>query len=89
MAARALQPVRFSVDDIAINCGRDAFVATAAGILDYLVIELRDLDGVGIPAGREVKRVPESVVGLNRVFSENVVRGMTIVAGGRDAMARL
>src|ERR1700757_2452878 len=58
MAARTFQPLCFSVDDIPINRCRDVLMAAAAGVLDNFMIELRDLDRVGIPAGGEVKRVP-------------------------------
>ena len=37
---------------------------------DDLVIELRDLDRVGISAGGEVEGMPESVVRLHRILPE-------------------
>src|SRR5215470_6716446 len=89
MAAGALESCGLAVNDVAVDGGGDALVAVAAGILGDLVIELRDLDGVGIPAGGEVERVPEAVVRLDGVFSENVVGRMTVVAGGGRVMARL
>src|SRR6476620_1854942 len=61
----------------------------ATGVLGDFVVELCDLDGVGIPAGREVEGMPESVVGLDGVFSENVVRGVAVVTGRGRVMARL
>ena len=50
--------------------------------------ELGDLDGVGAPASREIEGVPEAVVGLDGVFSEDVVGRVAVVAGGGGAMTR-
>ena len=53
---------------VAIDGRRDVLVASAAAFSVTLVIELRDLDGVGIASAGEVERVPESVVGLDRIL---------------------
>ncbi len=37
-------------------------------VLGHAMIELRDLNGVRIPAGREIKGMPESVVRLHRML---------------------
>ena len=89
VAAGALESGGLAVNYVAVDGGGYVFVAVAAGVLGDLVIELRDLDGVGIPAGGEVEGMPESVVGLDGVFSENVVRGVAVVAGCGPMMARL
>ena len=89
MAARALQSLSFAVNDVAIDRGGDVFVTTTAGVFGDLVIEFGDLDGVGIPAGCEVERMPETVVRLDGVFAEDIVRSMAIVAGSGRAVARL
>src|SRR5579862_3005484 len=68
--------------------GGDVFVAAAAGVFGDPVIELGDLDGVGIPASREVERMPETVVGLHRICAEDVVGRVAIVTGGGGVVAR-
>ena len=67
--------------DISINGGCDVFVAVTTRVFCHLVIEFRDLNGVGIPPRSEVKRVPKAVVGLHSIFSEDVVRCVAIIAG--------
>src|SRR5512132_3372547 len=79
VTAGAFESLRLAVHHIAVDGGGDVLVAVPAGVFRDLVIELRDFDGVGIPAGGEVKRMPESVVRLHRVLSENVVWSVTIV----------
>ncbi len=64
-------------------------MAATTCILRYLMIKLRDLDCVGVSSGREVERVPESVVRLYRIFPDDVVRGVTVVARSDRVMARL
>jgi hypothetical protein len=49
MAARTLQALGLSMNDVSVDGGRNVFVATPARILRDLVIELGNLDGVGIP----------------------------------------
>jgi len=87
MAARALQPFGLAVNHVAVDRGGDVFMTSAACVLDDSMIEFRDLDGVRIPAGREVKGMPEAVVGFHRILPENIVGSVAIVAGGRRAMA--
>lgn len=78
-----------AVSAAAVNLCGDGFVAMAARALHDLMVEFRDLDGVGIFAAGEVEGMPESVVGLHCIFPDNVVRSMTVVAGGGVVMARL
>jgi len=68
MATRALQSGRLAVNYIAVDRRCDRFMAAAACILCDLVIELGDLDGVGISAACEIEGMPESVVRLDRVL---------------------
>ena len=89
MTTRALQSLRLAMRNISVDRRGDVLVAAAAGVFCYLMIELRDLDGVGISAGREIERMPESVICLNRIFSDDVVRSMTVVASSDRVMARL
>jgi len=89
VAAGAFQTPGPSVHDIAVNGRRDAFMASPAGILDHFVVELRDLDGVGVVPGREIERVPEPIVGLDRVLSDDVVRRVAVIADRDHMMARL
>lgn len=88
VAARALEAFRFAVHSVSINRRRDRFIAPAAGVLHHLVIELRDLDRVGISAASEIKGMPESVVRLHRIFPHNVVRSVAIVACRHRVVAR-
>src|SRR5215475_1840044 len=88
VAAGALESGGPAVNNVTVDGGGDALVAMAAGVLGDLVIELGDLDRVGIPAGGEVEGMPESVVGLDGVLPEDVVRRVAIVAGGGRVMAR-
>ena len=64
-------------------------VALATCIIGDLLVPFRDLDRVGIIARREIKRMPETVLRLRRVFTNEVSRGVTVVAGRHAAMARL
>ena len=89
VTAGTLQPGCLAVNDVAINRRGDRFMTAAAGIFCDLMIELRDLDGVRIASAGEVKGMPESVVRFDRVFSNDVVWRVTVVAGCDRVMARL
>src|SRR5262249_39931232 len=56
MATRALQSGRLAVNYIAVDRRCDRFVTAAAGIFCDPVIELGDLDGVGISAAGENRK---------------------------------
>jgi len=86
MTARALQTLRFAVNDVAIDRGGDVFMASAAGVFYDPMVESRDLDRVRIPAGREVKGMPEAVIGFHGILAENIVGSMAVIAGGGRAM---
>ena len=87
MAAGALEAGRFAMNYVAVDCRGDRFMAAAACIFCDLVIELCNLDGVGIATAGEVKGMPESVVGFDRVFSNDVVRCVAVVTGGDRVVA--
>src|SRR5579871_186195 len=89
MTARALESGRLAVNYIAVDCRGDRFVTSAACILCDLMIKLCDLDRVGIASAGEVKGMPESVVRFDRVFSDEVMRGVAVVTGCGRVMARL
>ena len=88
VAASALKAFRFAVYYISVDRRRDRFMAPAAGVLHHLVIELGDLDRVGISAASEIKRMPETVVRLHSIFPHNVVWSVAIVACRHRVMAR-
>lgn len=67
----------------------DVRMAMAAGGFSDLAVALGDLDRIGILAGREIKRMPEPVLCLGRVFADQIVWRVTIVACGNTAMAAL
>src|ERR1700756_1640994 len=55
MTAAAVEALRSAVNDVAVDRGGDIFMAAPAGVFHNPMVELRDLDGVGIPAGGEVE----------------------------------
>lgn len=87
MTARAHDSLGITVSAVAIDLRCDGFVAVAACAFHDLVIELRDLDGVWIFAAGEVEGMPKSVVGLDGIFPDDVVRSVTIVARSGVVMA--
>src|SRR5215471_17240039 len=89
VAASALQPLGFTVSYVAIDGFCDVFMPTAASVFGDLVIELGDLDVVGIAAAGEVERMPESIIGLHHVLAHDVMGCMTVIAGGRVPMPGL
>ena len=88
VAARALQSFGAAVHYVAVNRRSYVLVAAAAGVLSDLVVEFRDLEGVRILSAGEVKRVPETVVGLNSVLADKIVRRVAIVTHSNRMMAR-
>jgi len=89
VATRTLQTLRLAVNDVAVNGRGDLLMTAPARTLSHLVIELCYLNVVGIPAGGEIKRMPESVVRFHRILTHNIVRRVTIIAGGHRVMAGL
>ena len=89
MAARTHNAFRAAMCAVAINGSGDAFVTMATGALHHLMIELSDLDGVWIFAGCEVERMPKPVVCLHRIFPNDVMRSVAVVAGGGVVVAGL
>jgi hypothetical protein len=89
VAARTFDALSIAVSAVAIDRCGDGFVAMAARTFHDLVIKFSDLDGVWIFAGGEIEGVPESVIRLDRVFSDDVMRSVTVVAGCGVVMARL
>src|SRR5208282_6852996 len=89
VAASALQSFGLAVDGIAVDFRRNVFVTAAAGILRHLVVELGDLDGVGIASAGEVERVPESIVRFYGILADDVMGRMAVVARSCGVMARL
>jgi hypothetical protein len=83
-----LQPFGLAVYDIAVDGRSDVLVTAAAGVLGHVVVELGDFNSVGIVAAGEVERVPESVISLDRVFSDEVVRRVAVIAGSDRVVAR-
>jgi len=89
MAACALQSLCLSVDNVAVDGLRDVFVAMAASRFGYLVVEVGDPDDVRVVPCSEIERMEESVRSLNRIFADDIVRRVAIVAGRHRMMARL
>src|SRR5687768_16859080 len=61
----------------------------AAGSLSDFAPVRRDLNVVREPAGGEVVRVPESVAGFGRVFTNKLGRRMTVVTDSYRPVDRL
>src|ERR1700743_793236 len=87
MAAGALQTFGFAVDHIAVDLRRNVFVTAATGVFRHLVIEFRYLDRVGVVAAGEIKRLQEAVVGFDGIFSDEVMRRVTVVTRRHRMMA--
>ena len=85
---RALEPGSVAVHYISVNGRGDRLVASPAGVLDDAVIEFRDLNCVRVISAGEVERMPETVVRLYGVFTDDVVRCVAVIAGGYGVMAR-
>ena len=72
-----------------IDSGGDVLMTATARVFRNFVIEAGDLNRVGISAAGEIKGVPETVIGFYRVFADDIVRRVAIVAGGDGVMAGL
>lgn len=69
-----------------VNGLGDVLVAAAAGGFRHLAVETGYLDCVGIIAECEIKRMKETIAGLDRIFSNNAVRRMAVITGGSGMM---
>ena len=61
----------------------------AAGLFSYRTTARRDVNVVFEPAGREVVRMPETILRLGCIFADKAGWRMTIVANRHRTMARL
>ena len=68
---------------------RNVCVTFATGFVGNFLVSFGDLNGVGIIAGGEIERVPETVLRLGGILAHKIRRGVTIVAGRHTPMARL
>jgi hypothetical protein len=75
--------------EIAVNRHRQRLMTAPASGFGYLQVEPGNPDVVRIIAGGEIKRMKKSVARLDRVFPHEIVRCVTVVAGGRGVVARL
>ena len=87
MAARAVDAFRFPMHVAGVNVLRDRGMAMPARGLRYSTIEVCDLNNVWISASGEIKRMEKTVARLDGIFSQYVVRSVTVIAGGRRMMA--
>ena len=67
---------------------RDFLMAIAARVFGYFVIARGDSQRIRKPTGCEVERMPETVACFGHVFSDEVVRSVTVIAYGDRAMTR-
>lgn len=66
----------------------DFLMAMEAGLLRHAAVASLDSDRVGKFSSGEGKRMPEAVIRFGHVLADEIMRRMTIVAGGDGAMAR-
>lgn len=89
MTARALHALGLAMDILPVNGLGNRQVAVAARCFHHLVAQSGDLNRVRIFSGGEVKRMKETVSRLHRVFADQVVRRVTVIARRRGMMAGL
>ena len=87
VAARTHHATCVPVWNIAINGLRDQGMTSSAGIFRNVQIEPRDLNVVGIPPTGKVEGMQEAVYCFYRVFTSEVVRRVTVIAGCSHPMA--
>src|SRR5262245_40208711 len=78
---------RHILRSVRTDCLNNFLVTVAAGVLSDAPVARLDFYRSGIVACRERERMPEAVVRFYRVFSNDVVRRMAIIAGGDGAVA--
>ena len=84
-AGKAIVFVRATgIDVVSYVC-----VTAPAGIFRDSTAARFHIDRLVEIAGREGVRMPETVIGFGPVLAEEVVRGVTIVAGGHGTVAGL
>jgi hypothetical protein len=83
MAAGAVHSLGLAVNDVPVNRSCDVLVATSARVFRHFLVEIGNPDGVGVAASSEMEGMPETVVQLHGILSDQVMRGVTVVAGGR------
>lgn len=65
----------------------DVRVTFAAGVFGNPAVAFCDLDVIGIVAGGEIERMPETVLRLGRILADEIRRRMTVIACRHAAMA--
>lgn len=80
---------RAAVNSARIDGVSDRLMTTSARGLGHASIELGDFYRVRVFAGSEIKRMKEAIAGFDRVFSDQIVRRMAVVASSRGMMAGL
>src|SRR5262249_2336614 len=67
----------------------DSGMAMAAGAFHDFAVEAGDLNCVRVFTGSEVKRVEETVARFDRIFAQEIMRCMAVIARRRPAMTGL
>lgn len=67
----------------------DILMTLPASLFSYRATTRRDVNVVFVPAGREVVRMPETILRLGCIFADETGRRVTIVANRHRTMARL
>src|SRR4051812_41986468 len=89
MTARAHDSFCVAVLAIAIDGCSYGFVAMAACTFDHLMVELCDLDGVGIVAAGEIEGVPETVIRFYGVLANDFMWSVKVFTGSSIVVSRL
>lgn len=89
VTARTLKFIGFTVHSINVDVLHNVLVTTTASRFCDIQIKLCDLNVVWIVAGCEIKRMEETIACLDRLLPDEIVRRMTVVAGGGGAVTRL
>src|SRR5690606_15296283 len=87
VTARARRPVSFGI--MAFDGFDDVGMAFPARVFGDAAVAFGDLDGVGVVADGKVEGMPEAVLRLGGVFSDETGGRVAVVAGGDAAMAAL
>src|SRR5580765_4414395 len=88
MAAGAVNRA-LTMHALAVNGFRKGLMAMPACAFHHLKVKLGDLDIVWVFVGGEIKRVEETVARFHRVLSDEIVRCVAVIAGGRRVVAGL
>ena len=86
MTARAQDPFGLIVYAVPVNRLGNGLMTAPASSFGHLAVKSGDLNRIRVSTGREIERMEKSVGRLDRVFSNDIVGCVTIIAGSRRVM---